>query len=66
MPTMTDEPPGTYKVALYSGDNLLQQEGFVVNQDTSAKNAAAALMRRPRRRRKKRSASATRKRARSR
>src|SRR5580704_13790411 len=42
MPTMTDEPPGTYKVALYSGDNLLQQEGFVVNQDTSAKNAAAA------------------------
>jgi hypothetical protein len=29
-------------VALYSGDNLLQQEGFVVNQDTSAKNAAAA------------------------
>ncbi len=42
MPTMTDEPPGTYKVALYSGDNLLQQEGFVVNQDTSAKKAAAA------------------------
>ena len=42
MPTMTDEPPGTYKVALYSGDNLLQQEGFIVNQDMSAKNAAAA------------------------
>ena len=42
MPTMTDKPPGTYKVALYSDDKMLAQEGFVVNQDVSAKNAAAA------------------------
>ncbi len=42
MPTMTDKPPGTYKVALYSDDKMLSQEGFIVNQDLSAKNAAAA------------------------
>src|SRR6202167_2129677 len=42
MPTMTDKPPGTYKVALYSDDKMLTQESFVVNQDVSAKNAAAA------------------------
>ena len=42
MPTMTDKPPGTYKVALYSDDKMLAQEGFIVNQDLSAKNAAAA------------------------
>jgi serine/threonine protein kinase len=42
MPTMTDKPAGTYKVALYSDDKMLTQQGFVVNQDVSAKNAAAA------------------------
>ncbi len=42
MPTMTDKPPGTYKVALYSDDKMLTQESFIVNQDVSAKNAAAA------------------------
>ncbi len=42
MPTMTDKQPGTYKVALYSDDKMLTQQGFVVNQDVSAKNAAAA------------------------
>jgi serine/threonine protein kinase len=42
MPTMTDKPPGTYKVALYSDDKMLAQEGFTVNQDMSARNAAAA------------------------
>ncbi|MGA8643728.1 protein kinase domain-containing protein [Candidatus Binatus sp.] len=42
MPTMTDKPPGTYKVALYSDDKMLSQESFIVNQDLSAKNAAAA------------------------
>jgi hypothetical protein len=42
MPTMTDKAPGTYKVALYSDDKMLTQQGFVVNQDVSAKNAAAA------------------------
>ncbi len=42
MPTMTDKPPGTYKVALYSDDKMLAQEGFIVKQDLSAKNAAAA------------------------
>jgi len=42
MPTMTDKPPGTYKVALYSDDKMLTQESFVVNQDVSAKNAAVA------------------------
>ena len=42
MPTMTDKPPGTYKVALYSDDKMLAQEGFIVNQDVSARNAAAA------------------------
>ncbi len=42
MPTMTDKAPGTYKVALYSDDKMLAQEGFIVNQDVSARNAAAA------------------------
>jgi serine/threonine protein kinase len=42
MPTMTDKPPGTYKVALFSNDKMLAQEGFIVNQDLSARNAAAA------------------------
>ena len=42
MPTMTDKPPGTYKVALYSDDKMLSQESFIVNQDLSAKNAEAA------------------------
>jgi serine/threonine protein kinase len=42
MPAMTDKPPGTYKVALYSGDKMLAQEGFQVNQDTNARNEAAA------------------------
>ncbi len=42
MPTMTDKPAGTYKVALYSNDKMLAQEGFIVNQDLSAKNAEAA------------------------
>ncbi len=42
MPAMTDKAPGTYKVALYSDDKMLAQEGFIVNQDVSARNAAAA------------------------
>src|SRR5258708_3580051 len=42
MPTMTDKPPGTYKIALYSDDKMLAQEGFQVNQDLSARNAAVA------------------------
>jgi hypothetical protein len=42
MPTMTEKPPGTYKVALYSDDKMLAQEGFIVNRDVSARNAAAA------------------------
>jgi len=42
MPTMTDKPPGTYKVALYSDDKMLTQESFAVNQDLGAKNAEAA------------------------
>ena len=41
MPTMTDKPPGTYKVALYSDDKMLSQESFIVKQDLGAKNAAA-------------------------
>jgi serine/threonine protein kinase len=42
MPTMTDKPAGTYKVALYSDDKMLSQESFIVNQDVGAKSAAAA------------------------
>ncbi len=42
MPAMTDKAPGTYKVALYSDDKMLAQEGFIVKQDVSARNAAAA------------------------
>jgi serine/threonine protein kinase len=42
MPTMTDKPAGTYKVALYSDDKMLAQEGFIVSQDVSARNAMAA------------------------
>ena len=39
---MTDKPPGTYKVALYSDDKMLSQESFIVKQDLGAKNAEAA------------------------
>ena len=42
MPPMIDKPAGTYRVALYSGDKLLTQEGFIVNHDLSANNAASA------------------------
>jgi Protein kinase domain len=42
MPTMTDKPAGSYKVALYSDDKMLAQEGFQVNQDVNAKASAAA------------------------
>ena len=42
MPTMTDKPAGSYRVALYSDDKLLAQQAFIVNQDTSAKTAAVA------------------------
>ncbi|MGA9725083.1 MAG: hypothetical protein WBQ86_21695, partial [Candidatus Binatus sp.] len=42
MPTMTDKPAGTYKVALYSDDKMLSEETFKVNQDLSTKNAEAA------------------------
>ena len=41
MPTMTDKPPGTYKVAVYSDDKMLSQESFIVKQDLGAKNAEA-------------------------
>ena len=42
MPAMSGKPAGTYKVALYSDDKMLAQEGFIVNQDASARNADAA------------------------
>ena len=42
MPTMTDKPAGSYKVALYSDDKMLAQEAFKVNQDVNARAAAAA------------------------
>lgn len=42
MPTMTDKPPGNYKVALYSDDQMLTQESFIVNQDVNARASAAA------------------------
>src|SRR5258708_2265032 len=42
MPTMTDKPPGSYKVALYSDNKMLAQEGFRVSQDMNARAAAAA------------------------
>jgi serine/threonine protein kinase len=42
MPTMTEKPPGNYKVALYSDDKMLAQEGFQVSQDTRARASAAA------------------------
>ncbi len=42
MPTMTDKPAGSYKVALYSDDKMLAQEGFKVNQDVNARASAAA------------------------
>ncbi|MDB5108045.1 MAG: putative protein kinase [Candidatus Binatus sp.] len=42
MPTMTDKPPGTYRVALFADDKMLTQQGFIVNQDVRAKASAAA------------------------
>jgi len=42
MPTMTEKPAGSYKVALYSNDKMLAQEGFRVSQDLNARASAAA------------------------
>jgi hypothetical protein len=42
MPTMTDEPPGQYKVALYMDNDLLGQNGFSVTQDLAARKKAAS------------------------
>ena len=39
---MTDKPPGSYKVALYMGDQMLGENQFSVTQDLSARKAAAA------------------------
>jgi Protein kinase domain len=43
MPTMTDRPPGKYKVTLALGDKALAEQTFVVTQDLSAKTKAAEL-----------------------
>jgi serine/threonine protein kinase len=37
MPTMTDKPPGNYKVALYADNAPLAEQSFIVTQDLSAK-----------------------------
>ena len=42
MPSMTDKPGGTYRVALYSDDKMLTQESFQVSQDLSAKKTVPA------------------------
>jgi len=42
MPTMTDKPPGNYKIALYMDDQMLGENQFSVTQDLSARKQAAA------------------------
>ncbi|HTR61165.1 MAG TPA: protein kinase [Candidatus Binataceae bacterium] len=42
MPTMTDEPAGQYKVALYLDNDLLGQNAFSVTQDMAARKKEAA------------------------
>src|SRR5262249_20865133 len=42
MPTMTDKPPGQYKVGLYSNNDLLGQNAFAVTQDLAARKKAEA------------------------
>jgi predicted Ser/Thr protein kinase len=41
MPTMTDKPPGQYKIALFMGDQMLAENAFSVTQDLSARKKAA-------------------------
>jgi hypothetical protein len=42
MPTMTDKPPGQYKVGLYANNDLLGQNAFAVTQDLTARKKAEA------------------------
>ncbi|MGH7779582.1 MAG: protein kinase domain-containing protein [Candidatus Binataceae bacterium] len=42
LPTMTDKPAGSYKVALYMDDQMLGENQFSVTRDLSARKAAAA------------------------
>lgn len=42
MPDFNNQPPGNYKVALFSNDQLLTEQGFSVTQDLSARTKAAA------------------------
>lgn len=42
MPTMTDKPPGQYKVGLYSNNDLLGENAFSVTQDLTARKKADA------------------------
>ena len=42
MPTMTDKPPGSYKIALYMDDQMLAENQFSVTQDLTARRDAAA------------------------
>lgn len=42
MPSMTDKPPGDYKVALYLNDSLLAENAFSVTQDIAARKKAEA------------------------
>jgi serine/threonine protein kinase len=42
MPDFSNEPAGTYKVALYLGDQMLAEQSFTVTQDLAAKARAAA------------------------
>jgi hypothetical protein len=42
MPTMTDKPPGQYKVGLYANNDLLGQNAFAVTQDFAARKKAEA------------------------
>jgi serine/threonine protein kinase len=42
MPSMSDKPPGRYKVELYADNTPLAAADFIVQQDTSAKAKVAA------------------------
>ncbi len=42
MPTMTDKPPGEYKVGLYLDNDLLAENAFAVTQDIAARKKAEA------------------------
>ncbi|MBF6567556.1 MAG: serine/threonine protein kinase [Candidatus Binataceae bacterium] len=43
MPDLSNRPPGNYKVALYSNDEILTEQRFTVTRDLAARTTAPAI-----------------------